>query len=44
MTEYVMITSASRELSPSARLFSKKMCEEIRSITEKMNKKVKPFL
>jgi hypothetical protein len=25
-------------------LFSKKMCEEIRSITEKMNKKVKPFL
>ena len=44
MTEYVMITSASREVSPSAKLFSKKICEEIRSITEKMNKKVKPFL
>jgi hypothetical protein len=44
MTEYVLITSASRELTPAARLFSEKMCEEIRSITEKMNKKVKPFL
>jgi hypothetical protein len=44
ITEYVLITSASRELCPSAKLFSKKMCYEIKSITEKMNKKVKPFL
>ena len=33
MTEYVLITSASKELSSAAKLFSKKMCDEIKSIT-----------
>ena len=36
ITEYVLITSASKELSSAAKLFSKKMCDEIKSITEKI--------
>ena len=43
ITEYVLITSASKELSSAAKLFSKKMCDEIKSITEKMNQKVRPI-
>ena len=43
ITEYVLITSASKELSSAAKLFSKKICDEIRSITEKMNEKVRPL-
>ena len=39
-TEYVLITSASKELSSAAKLFSEKICNEIKSITEKMNQKV----
>ena len=42
-TEYVLITSASKELSSAARLFSEKICNEIKSITEKMNQKVRPI-
>jgi len=42
-TEYVLITSASKELSSAAKLFSKKICDEIKSITEKMNQKVRPI-
>lgn len=41
-TEYVLITSASKELSSAAKLFSEKICDEIKSITEKMNQKVRP--
>ena len=40
-TEYVLITSASKELSSAAKLFSEKICDEIKSITEKMNQKVR---
>ena len=40
-TEYVLITSASKELSSAAKLFSEKICNEIKSITEKMNQKVR---
>ena len=43
ITEYVLITSASKELSSAAKLFSKKICDEIKSITEKMNQKVRPI-
>ena len=39
-TEYVLITSASKELSSAAKLFSKKICDEIKSITEKMNQNI----
>ena len=42
-TEYVLITSASKELSSAAKLFSKKICDQIKSITEKMNQKVRPI-
>ena len=42
-TEYVLITSASKELSSAAKLFSEKICNEIKSITEKMNQKVRPI-
>ena len=42
-TEYVLITSASKELSSAAKLSSKKICDEIKSITEKMNQKVRPI-
>ena len=42
-TEYVLITSASKELSSAAKLFSEKICIEIKSITEKMNQKVRPI-
>ena len=42
-TEYVLITSASKELSSAAKFFSKKICDEIKSITEKMNQKVRPI-
>ena len=42
-TEYVLITSASKELSSAAKLFSEKICDEIKSITEKMNQKVRPI-
>ena len=42
-TEYVLITSASKELSSAAKVFSKKICDEIKSITEKMNQKVRPI-
>jgi hypothetical protein len=40
ITDYVIITSASRELSPVADLFSKKICNEIKSIGKKLNEKV----
>ena len=40
-TEYVLITSASKELSSAAKLFSEKICDEIKSITEKMSQKVR---
>ena len=43
ITEYVLITSASKELSPAAKLFSQKICDEIKSITKKMNEKVRPL-
>jgi len=43
ITEYVLITSASKELSSAAKLFSEKICDEIKSITEKMNQKVRPI-
>ena len=42
-TEYVLITSASKQLSSAAKLFSEKICNEIKSITEKMNQKVRPI-
>ena len=42
-TEYVLITSASKDLSSAAKLFSEKICNEIKSITEKMNQKVRPI-
>ena len=42
-TEYVLITSASKELSSAAKLFSEKICDEIKSITEKMYQKVRPI-
>ena len=42
-TEYVLITSASKDLSSAAKLFSEKICDEIKSITEKMNQKVRPI-
>ena len=42
-TEYVLITSASKELSSAAKLFSEKICDEIKSITDKMNQKVRPI-
>ena len=42
-TEYVLITSASKELSSAAKLFSEKICDEIKSISEKMNQKVRPI-
>ena len=42
-TEYVLITSASKELSSAAKLFSEKICDEIKSITEKMHQKVRPI-
>ena len=40
ITDYVIITSASRALSPVADLFSKKICNEIKSIGKKLNEKV----
>ena len=43
ITEYVLITSASKELSSAAKLFSQKICDEIKSITKKMNEKVRPL-
>ncbi len=39
-TEYVLITSASKQLSPSAKLFSIKICNEIKSISKRMKEKV----
>ena len=42
-TEYVLITSASKELSSAAKLFSKKICDEIKSITKKMDQKIRPI-
>ena len=42
-TEYVLITSASKELSSAAKLFSEKICDEIKSITKKMDQKVRPI-
>ena len=42
-TEYVLITSASKDLSSAAKLFSEKICDEIKSITEKMYQKVRPI-
>ena len=38
ITDYVMITSASKELSPVAELFSKKICIEIKNISKIYNK------
>jgi DNA-binding transcriptional LysR family regulator len=40
ITDYVIITSASKELSPVALLFSKRICKEIKYISEKLNEKV----
>ena len=42
-TEYVLITSASKDLSSASKLFSEKICDEIKSITEKMYQKVRPI-
>jgi len=39
-TEYVLITSASKQLSPSAKLFSLEICNEIKSISKRMKEKV----
>ena len=39
-TDYVIITSASKELSPVAEIFSKRIRKEIKNISEKLNKKV----
>ena len=39
-TEYVLITSASKQLSPSAKLFSIEICNEIKSISKRMKEKV----
>ena len=41
ITDYVMITSASKELSPVAELFSKKICKEIKNISKNFNEKAK---
>ena len=43
ITEYVLITSDRKELSSASKLFSEKICDEIKSITEKMNQKVRPI-
>ena len=40
ITDYVLITSASRELSPVTKFFSEKICEEIKNISEKLNQRV----
>lgn len=40
ITDYVIITSASKELSPVAQLFSERIRIEIKNISEKLNKKV----
>tara|TARA_B100000768_G_scaffold40006_1_gene38928 strand:- start:6197 stop:7129 length:933 start_codon:yes stop_codon:yes gene_type:complete len=40
ITDYVIITSASKELSPVALLFSERICKEIKNISEKLNEKV----
>lgn len=40
ITEYVIITSASKELCPTAKLFSNEICQEIQFITNRLNKKV----
>lgn len=40
ITDYVIITSASKELSPAAKLFSNKICDKIKSISSKLNKLV----
>ena len=39
-TDYVIITSASKELSPVAEIFSERIRKEIKNISEKLNKKV----
>ena len=39
-TEYVLITSASKELSSISKLFSEKISSEIKNITSKMNNKL----
>jgi DNA-binding transcriptional LysR family regulator len=36
-TEYVFITSASKELNPISKLFSEKISKEIKIISSKMN-------
>ena len=41
ITDYVLITSASRELSPLTKFFSEKICEEIKNISEKLNQRVR---
>ncbi len=41
ITDYVLITSASRELSPVTKFFSEKICEEIKNISEKLNQRVR---
>jgi len=41
ITDYVMITSASKELSPVAELFSKKICKEIKNLSKNFNEKAK---
>ena len=40
VTDYVIITSASKELSPAAQLFSKKICDKIKNISSTLNKLV----
>ena len=41
ITDYVMITSASKELSQVAELFSKKICKEIKNLSKNFNEKAK---
>ncbi len=40
ITDYVLITSASRELSPVTKFFSEKICEEIKNISHKLNQRI----
>ena len=41
ITDYVLITSASKELSPTTRIFIDKISEEIKNISREINTKIK---
>ena len=40
ITDYVLITSASRELTPVIKSFSQKICDEIKNISNKLNQRI----